>query len=152
MPWQLILMWGFLVGAGTGFLATVLSATIAARWFTARRGLVIGILSGGASTGQLLFLPVMANITAAYGWRTTVLSIAGVVCVVVPLVALFMRDRPQDVGLLPYGETGEVEARGARRRAIRSRSPSAAARRRARNATSGCWPGPISSAAPRPTA
>jgi sugar phosphate permease len=106
-PWQLILMWGFLVGSGTGFLATVLSATIAARWFTARRGLVIGILSGGASTGQLLFLPVMANITAAYGWRTTVLSIAGVVCVVLPLVALILRDRPSDVGLMPYGETGE---------------------------------------------
>src|SRR4051794_4772564 len=106
-PWQLILMWGFLVGSGTGFLATVLSATIAARWFTARRGLVIGILSGGASTGQLIFLPVMANVTAAFGWRTTVLCIAGVLCVVVPLVALLMRDRPQDVGLLPYGETGE---------------------------------------------
>ena len=104
-PWQLILMWGFLVGSGTGFLATVLSATIAARWFTARRGLVVGILSGGASTGQLLFLPVMANVTAAYGWRTTVLAIAGVVCVVVPLVALILRDRPSDMGLLPYGET-----------------------------------------------
>jgi sugar phosphate permease len=108
-PWQLILMWGLLVGTGTGFLATVLSATIAARWFTARRGLVVGILSGGASTGQLLFLPVMANITAAYGWRATVLSIALVVCVVVPLVALLLRDRPQDVGLMPYGETGEIK-------------------------------------------
>src|SRR6476661_5015616 len=108
-PWQLILMWGFLVGSGTGFLATVLSATIATRWFTARRGLVVGILSGGASTGQLLFLPIMANVTAAYGWRTTVLTIAAVVCVIVPLVALFMRDRPQDIGLLPYGETGEVK-------------------------------------------
>lgn len=105
-PWQLILMWGFLVGSGTGFLATVLSATIATRWFTARRGLVVGILSGGASTGQLIFLPAMANITAAFGWRVTVLSIAGVLCVVIPLVALLMRDRPSDVGLLPYGETG----------------------------------------------
>jgi sugar phosphate permease len=108
-PWQLILMWGLLVGAGTGFLATVLSATIATRWFTARRGLVVGILSGGASTGQLLFLPVMANITAAFGWRTTVIAIAGVVAVVLPLVAMLLRDRPQDVGLLPYGETGEVK-------------------------------------------
>ncbi|MCX7312769.1 MAG: MFS transporter [Hyphomicrobiales bacterium] len=104
--WQLIVMWGVLVGAGTGFLATVLSATIASRWFTARRGLVIGILSGGASTGQLLFLPVMANITAAYGWRTTVISIALVVCFVAPLVAFLLRDRPSDVGLMPYGETG----------------------------------------------
>jgi sugar phosphate permease len=108
-PWQLILMWGFLVGAGTGFLATVLSATVAARWFTARRGLVIGILSGGSSTGQLVFLPAMANITSAYGWRTTVLVIAAITAAIVPLVALLMRDRPQDVGLLPYGETGEVK-------------------------------------------
>jgi sugar phosphate permease len=102
-------MWGVLVGAGTGFLATVLSATVAARWFTARRGLAVGILSGGASTGQLIFLPVMANVTAAFGWRTTVLAIAGVVCVVIPLVALIMRDRPQDIGLAPYGETGTPE-------------------------------------------
>src|SRR6187551_920876 len=106
-PWQLILMWGVLVGSGTGFLASVLAATIAARWFTARCGLVVGILSGGASTGQLIFLPVMANITAAYGWRATVLCIAAVVCVILPLVALIMRDRPSDVGLMPYGETGE---------------------------------------------
>jgi sugar phosphate permease len=106
-PWQLILMWGFLVGSGTGFLATVLSATIAARWFTARRGLVVGILSGGSASGQLLFLPVMANITVAYGWRATVIIIALVLSVVIPLVALLMRDRPQDVGLLPYGEIGE---------------------------------------------
>ncbi|AMN41295.1 MFS transporter [Rhodoplanes sp. Z2-YC6860] len=108
-PWQLILMWGVLVGVGTGFLATVLSATIAARWFTARRGLAVGILSGGASTGQLIFLPVMANVTAAFGWRTTVLAIAGVLCMVIPLVALIMRDRPQDIGLAPYGETGTPE-------------------------------------------
>ena len=106
-PWQLILMWGILVGSGTGFLASVLAATIAARWFTARRGLVIGILSGGASTGQLLVLPAMANITAAYGWRTMVVCIAIVVSVVLPLVALILRDRPSDIGLMPYGETGE---------------------------------------------
>jgi sugar phosphate permease len=106
-PWQLILMWGVLVGVGTGFLASVLAAIVAARWFTARRGLVVGILSGGASTGQLLFLPVMANVTAAYGWRATVICIAAVVCVVLPLVALLMRDRPSDLGLMPYGETGQ---------------------------------------------
>ena len=105
-PWQLILMWGVLVGVGTGFLASVLAAVVAARWFTARRGLVVGILSGGASTGQLLFLPVMANVTAAYGWRATVICIAAVVCVVLPVVALLLRDRPSDLGLMPYGETG----------------------------------------------
>ena len=106
-PWQLILLWGFVVGAGTGFLATVLAATVAARWFTARRGLVVGILSGGSATGQLLFLPVMAMIVAAYGWRATVIAIACVAMIVLPIIALFLRDRPSDVGLMPYGETGE---------------------------------------------
>jgi sugar phosphate permease len=105
--WQLIVLWGLVVGAGAGVIANVLGAVVAARWFTARRGLVVGILSGGASTGQLLFLPVMANVTAAYGWRATVICIAAVVCVVLPLVALLMRDRPSDLGLMPYGETGE---------------------------------------------
>ena len=104
--WQLILVWGFVVGTGTGFLATVLAATVAARWFTARRGLVIGILSGGAATGQLLFLPAMAMIAGAFGWRTTVLSIAAVSLAVIPLVFLLMRERPSDIGLVPYGETG----------------------------------------------
>src|SRR6185436_7661920 len=74
---------------------------------TARRGLVVGFLSGGSATGQLLFLPVMANITAAYGWRTSVIAIACVAFTVLPIVALFMRNRPSDVGLMPYGETGE---------------------------------------------
>jgi predicted MFS family arabinose efflux permease len=105
--WQLILSWGFLVGGATGFLATVLAATVASRWFTARRGLVMGMLSGGAATGQLLFLPVMAAITATYGWRSTVLTVAGVALCVIPFVAIWMRDRPSDIGLVPYGETGE---------------------------------------------
>jgi sugar phosphate permease len=104
--WQLILLWGFVVGSGTGFLATVLAATVAARWFTARRGLVIGILSGGAASGQLLFLPVMAGITAHFGWRSTVIAVSTVALVVIPIVALFMRERPADVGLMPYGESG----------------------------------------------
>jgi sugar phosphate permease len=105
--WHMILLWGFLVGGGTGFLATVLAATVAARWFTARRGLVTGVLSGGAATGQLLFLPVMASVASAYGWRTTVLAIAGVALAVMVPFALLMRDRPSDIGLMPYGESGE---------------------------------------------
>jgi predicted MFS family arabinose efflux permease len=105
--WQLILLWGFVVGSGTGFLATVLAATIATRWFTARRGLVVGMLSGGSATGQLLFLPVLAAIASVYGWRVTVLTVASVAVGIIPLVAWLMRDRPSDMGLMPYGEHGE---------------------------------------------
>ncbi|MDB5484443.1 MAG: transporter, partial [Tardiphaga sp.] len=57
--WQLMLLWGFVVGIGTGLTALVLGATVAARWFTARRGLVVGILTASAATGQLIFLPIL---------------------------------------------------------------------------------------------
>src|SRR6201992_4273847 len=67
--WQLILLWGVVVGIGTGMTALVLGATVAARWFTARRGLVVGILTASSATGQLVFLPLLASVTDHMGWR-----------------------------------------------------------------------------------
>jgi sugar phosphate permease len=104
--WQLVLLWGVVVGMGAGVIANVLGAVVAARWFTARRGLVIGLLTGAAAAGQLIFLPTFTRVTTHFGWRATVLVIAAVAVVLIPLVALLMRERPQDVGLAPYGETG----------------------------------------------
>jgi len=104
--WQLVLLWGVVVGMGAGVIANVLGAVVATRWFTARRGLVIGILTGAAAAGQLIFLPSFAAITNHFGWRTTVLVIVVVALVLIPLVALLMRERPADVGLAPYGESG----------------------------------------------
>ena len=103
--WQMVLLWGFVVGSGVGTVGTVLSATVASRWFTARRGLVVGILTASAAAGQLVFLPALAAITATYGWRPMVLTVTAVAIVVFPIVAILMRDRPEDVGLPPYGET-----------------------------------------------
>ncbi|MCJ9736217.1 MFS transporter, partial [Bradyrhizobium sp. PRIMUS42] len=54
--WQLVALWGVVIGIGTGMTAMVLGATIATRWFAARRGLVIGILTASVATGQLVFL------------------------------------------------------------------------------------------------
>jgi sugar phosphate permease len=102
-PWQLYACWGVLVGIATGTTASVLGATIVQRWFVARKGLVIGVLTASAATGQLVFLPVMASYVESDGWRPVALAIAVVVLALVPFVALVMRDRPEDVGLRPYG-------------------------------------------------
>ncbi|MDB5345752.1 MAG: yhjX [Schlesneria sp.] len=104
-PWQLMLLWGVIVGAGTGMTALVLAATIVNRWFTLHRGLVIGVLTASTATGQLIFLPVMASTVEHFGWRQAVLLIAGALMLAIPLVAIFLRDHPADLGLLPYGET-----------------------------------------------
>src|SRR6266536_1825959 len=70
--WQLVLLWGVLVGLGSGAMALVLGATVATRWFVKRRGLITGIFAASTATGQLVFLPQQAAIVETYGWRTAV--------------------------------------------------------------------------------
>ncbi|MFL5435210.1 MAG: MFS transporter, partial [Myxococcales bacterium] len=101
--WQLFLTWGVLVGLGTGTTAMVLGATVVNRWFVQRRGTIMGILTASTATGQMIFLPLEAHVVERQGWRTVALLVAGVVALLLPLVALLVRDRPSDVGVLPYG-------------------------------------------------
>jgi sugar phosphate permease len=114
-PWQLIVLWGVVVGTGSGATALVLGATVVARWFAARRGLVIGVLTASTATGQLIFLPVLASLAANYGWRSVSLTVGGVALALLPVVALLMRDHPQDRGLAPYGASDNEERLVARR-------------------------------------
>jgi MFS family permease len=102
--WQLVLLWGVVVGVGSGLTAIVLAATVATRWFTARRGLVVGLLSASSATGQLVFLPLMASLTDHLGWRSALVFVCCLLAVTALLAFALMRDRPSDLRLPPYGE------------------------------------------------
>src|SRR6516165_4573237 len=78
--WQLIALWGVVVGLSTGFVGAYLSAFIAARWFAKREGLVVGILTAGFAAGQLVFLPTMATLATNGGWRFASLVLAEAGC------------------------------------------------------------------------
>ncbi|WSA47574.1 MFS transporter [Streptomyces sp. NBC_01803] len=101
--WQLVLCWGVLVGLGAGSMALAFAGTIAGRWFVARRGLVTGILTAGGAAGNLVFLPLVGLLAEGPGWRTAALAVALCALAVVPLVVWLLRDRPEDLGLRPYG-------------------------------------------------
>ena len=101
--WMLLLTWGVLIGLGTGSMALVFAAIIADRWFVKNRGLMIGILTAGSATGQLIFLPIVAGLAADTSWRLASLLIAGIALAVVPLVAIFLRNSPSDLNVTPYG-------------------------------------------------
>lgn len=128
--WQMTLLWGVCVGTGTGVTSMVLAAVVATRWFVARRGLVLGALSAANATGQLVFLPLLARVVEARGWRAAALIVAAAAVAVLAIVAIFMRDRPEDLGLTAYGQVpgvspGSVMALtpiGALRVAVRSRA------------------------------
>lgn len=101
--WQLVVFWGIVVGVGTGMTALVLAATVATRWFSHRRGLVVGLLTASSATGQLVFLPLLAGLTELIGWRAALLIVVAVVLLVLLAVIFLMRDYPAEVGLAPFG-------------------------------------------------
>jgi sugar phosphate permease len=101
---QLWLSIGVILGVAPGMTALVLGTTIATRWFTARRGLVLGIISAGTATGQLIFLTPAAWLAEHYGWRYALLPTTGMIGVLAIAYFLLSRDRPSDLGLPPYGE------------------------------------------------
>src|SRR5258708_21313049 len=104
--WQLMLIWGVVIGIGTGMTALVLGATISTRWFAARGGRVIGILAASVATGQLVFLPLIASLTERIGWRAALALVCAMLGVSAFAVLMIMRDRPSDVGLRPFGDQG----------------------------------------------
>ncbi|MDF1854714.1 MFS transporter [Pseudooceanicola sp.] len=103
--WHLMLWWGVVAGTGTGMTALVMGATVATRWFGARRGLVVGVLTAANATGQLIFLPALAAISEAYGWRMALVGTMLAISAAFVLVALLMHDHPSDLGLAAFGET-----------------------------------------------
>lgn len=103
--WHLVLLWGVMLGVGSGMTALVLSAVVSNRWFETRRGLVVGLLTASSATGQLIFLPVGAWLVENFGWRMAVVPVL-VACGLVAIAVFFlMRNRPADVGLAPFGAT-----------------------------------------------
>ena len=102
-PWHLFLLWGAVVGVGSGCMATVFASSVASRWFVARRGLVTGALTAASASGQLVFLPLLTRLADGPGWRWVGATVAIGALAVVPIALFVLRDRPEEVGLVPYG-------------------------------------------------
>ena len=102
-PWHLTLLWGILVGFGTGCVALVFGATVANNWFTKNRSLVTGIFSAAYATGQLVFLPLLTQLVQNTNWRYGSLVVSLFALAIVPIFVFVFKDRPEDIGLEPFG-------------------------------------------------
>jgi MFS family permease len=105
--WGLHVFWGIVVGIGTGAATNVLGATIAIRWFEKNRSFIVGLFSAASAAGQLVFLPALISINTNQGWRMVIEALALAILVMLPLVFLFLRDTPQEMGLHAIGEQGK---------------------------------------------
>ena len=122
-PWHLMLLWGFIVGGGTGSMALVFAASIANRWFIKNKGLVIGILTASSAAGNLIFLPGLSHLVTRYGWKSVSITVALGAFLMVPVIFLFLKESPLHAAVKPYGAPEdyvypEIVRRNAGREAI----------------------------------
>jgi MFS family permease len=108
--WQLIILWGVILGVATG-VTPPLGASIATRWFVDRRGLAIGIMTNANAAGQVLYLPLLMAIVVGSGWRSALWAMAAASAVLLPAIWFWMRDHPADVGLQPYTSAHSNDSR-----------------------------------------
>ncbi len=106
--WQLILLWGIVVGIGSSGVSSLLAASVTYRWFSAKRGLVLGLLNGAGSTGQLFFIPLLMAVVVAAGWRAGSWIMVCTCASLILLLWVLMRDNPLDVGLRPYTQEDSI--------------------------------------------
>ncbi|CAN2210259.1 AraJ Arabinose efflux permease [Candidatus Nanopelagicaceae bacterium] len=102
-PWHLWALWGVGVGVGAGSMALVFAATVANRWFVARKGIVVGALTAATASGQLVFLPLLSHFAVTYGWKSVSLTVGGAAALIIPFIYLFLKEKPELLGVTPYG-------------------------------------------------
>jgi len=89
--WQFSLSFGFLVGFAAGAFYAPLTATTT-RWFTARRGLAVALVSAGIGLGILIVAPLARALTSAWDWRVAMLVLGDLAWLVIVPVALLLRE------------------------------------------------------------
>lgn len=103
--WQVYLIHGLLLAAGVGGCWPILMPTVA-RWFTARRGLMSGVVAAGIGLGTVTTPQLAVWLISAYDWRAAYIIIGGITLVLIVLAALFLKRDPSQMGQSPYGENG----------------------------------------------
>lgn len=104
-PWQFYLLYGVVGALGMVGFGGLVTHTIIAKWFIRMRGRAMGIATLGVSMSGLMFIPITHYMIENFGWRYS-LRLVGIIvlCIAFLPTVVFMRRRPEDIGLLPDGD------------------------------------------------
>jgi MFS family permease len=108
--WMLLVLFGVIGAAGVTAPNNVLINVPVAKWFIRRRGRAVAFVAFGGAAGGSIFAVVHALMIGNLGWRGTFLA-SGIIMIAlaVPLPLLLLRRTPEDIGLLPDGDTPRPE-------------------------------------------
>ena len=117
--WHLHTTFGLGVGFAAGAFLTPLSAT-STKWFTANRGLALGIISAGGGAGMLLLAPLTRWITSLYDWRVAMIVLGDLAWLIVIPVALLVKNAPADMGAVALGGAATRQREFSTRQVLRA--------------------------------
>jgi MFS family permease len=109
-PWHLYASLGVLVSGGANLMTFTAQSLFLPNWFVRRRGLAISIAFSGVGVGAIVLLPWLQSIIERDGWRAACWFMGLLVLLVLGPLNLLVRRRPQDIGLLPDGESHAAAA------------------------------------------
>ncbi len=110
--WQLYATWGVMVGVGSSAGAIGMATAVVNRWFVSRRGVAIGIMISANAAGQLIFLPLLADLSSRYGWQAVSFTVSAAIAMLIPALMILLPESPDRIGLRPYGALGPTPERG----------------------------------------
>lgn len=111
--WQLYVVLGLFFGLGTFHLSGAAVPKLIVNWFERQRGLALSIVAMGASVAGALAPPLAIALIEAIGWRGTLVVFgAATLLVVLPMVAVWVRSVPSELGLEPDGDALLVQVPG----------------------------------------
>lgn len=90
-------------GVAESFCCTAAVSRVVSDWFNRFQGTVLGLVSAATGFGGSIMCTVLSGAIESSGWRSSYLLAAAIVLVTGVLVLLFVRSRPEDMGLTPYG-------------------------------------------------
>lgn len=112
--WYLSVFYGVFFGIGVSFASLVPTSVLVARWFDRRQGMAQGIVTAARPAGQTVFVPVVAALILAFGWRETYLLVGVAMVISIPLVLWIVRERPPTESEAPDEASGEQSAEAQR--------------------------------------
>ena len=104
-PWHLYLTIGVLVGGGSVCLGYSGQSLYLPNWFVRKRGLAIGLAFSGVGLGSVTLLPWVQAMILGAGWREACWTLGVLILIVLTPINLLLRKRPEDMGLLPDGDS-----------------------------------------------
>ncbi|AHK48137.1 MFS transporter [Bacillus velezensis TrigoCor1448] len=110
-PWQLFILYGIVISIGVGGASNVAATVVVTNWFNEKRGLAFGIMEAGFGAGQMLLVPGSLILIQWFNWKLTVVILGLILMVIVfPVILLFLRNHPGEMGLSPMGGFMKAEA------------------------------------------